>query len=63
MNKKEIINYLEEMLLDYNGSYDSYFNDYLGLKSKKDKRQWFKENFNCHGNTINAVLKELNVRY
>lgn len=63
MNKKEIINYIEDFTNGYPYSYENYFEDFLGLKSKEDKTKWFKAQFDCHGNTIRAVLNELNVRY
>lgn len=63
MSKEQILNYIYEMTNDYSGSYESYFEDILGLKTHIDKRTWFKAQFDCHGNTIRAVLKELNVRY
>ena len=46
----------------YNGSYESYFEDYLKLKNRVDKITWFKAQFGCCESTVKAVLKELNVR-
>lgn len=63
MKKKRILEYIYEMTNGYNGSYESYFEDFLHLKTHKEKETWFKAQFDCHGNTIRAVLNELNVRY
>lgn len=63
MNKDEILKQIDMLTDGYPYSYESYFEDFLHLKTHKEKEAWFKAQFDCHGNTIAAVLKELNVRY
>ena len=63
MKKDEIVKYILETTSEYNGSFESWIEDYCGMKTRKDKTEFFKSQFNCHGNTIIAVCKELNIRY